>query len=117
MITILDEICLPAGELSSTIQLFESDYLPAAEERGLTLVAKWVSPPVAMHDRPNTLWLQWQVPDPESYWAAANGGQVEDVAAFWAKVGAIADTRRRHVMVPADTALPTRLENKLEDMQ
>ncbi len=111
VITILDEICVPAGELSSTLQYFESHYLPAAEGRGLTLTAQWVSPPVVLQDQPNTLWLQWQVADPMSYYGM-RAGQTEDVAAFWAKVDAIADVRRRHVMVPADTVLPNKLEDK-----
>lgn len=111
VITILDEIQLPAGELSSTVQRLESHYLPAAEGRGLKLIAKWVSPPVVLQDQPNTLWLQWQVADTMSYYGM-RAGQTEDVAAFWAEVDAIADARRRHVMVSADTVLPDKLEYK-----
>ena len=107
----MDEIRVPAGELSSTVQLLENHYLLAAEARGLTLVAKWVSPPVVLQDQPNTLWLQWQVADTLSYYAM-RAGQTEDVAAFWAQVNAIADVRRRHVMVSADTVLPDKLEDK-----
>ena len=111
MITILDEICVPAAELSSTVQLLESHYLPAAEGRGLTLSAQWVSPPVVRPGQPNTLWLQWQVADEMSYYGM-RAGQTEDVAAFWVQVDAIADARRRHVMVSADTVLPNKLEYK-----
>ncbi len=113
MISILDEIQLPAGELLSMLQRLEKDYLPQAEERGLSLVAQWVSPPVVVPGKPNTLWLQWQVADVMSYYGI-RAGQTEEVSIFWEEVDAIASERRRHVMVAADTVLPTKLENLSE---
>lgn len=113
MITILDEIHLPAGELLLMLQRLEKNYLPEAEGRGLSLVAQWVSPPVVLQSQPNTLWLQWQVADAMSYYGM-RAGQTEDVSIFWDEVDAIASERRRHVMVAADTVLPTKLENLSE---
>ncbi len=74
MITILDEIQLPAGELAAVLQRLESDYFPAAADRGLSLLGQWVSPPVVRPDQTNTLWLQWQVADTMSY--ITGGGSI-----------------------------------------
>ena len=112
MISILDEIQLPAGELQEVLRKLDQQYLPTADARGLCLTAQWVSPPVVREGQPNTLWLQWQLADEMSYYAM-RAGQNAEVAAFWAEVDAIASERRRHVMVPADKELPSKLESSL----
>ena len=61
LIVILDEIHCSAQAIPDLMQRFEQDYLPGALNRGLTLTAQWVSPPVALPDQGNTLWWQWQV--------------------------------------------------------
>lgn len=109
MIAILHEIRCSAEALPGLVQRFEQDYLPAALERGLILKGKWVSPPVALPDRPNTLWWQWQVADAASYYGM-RAGQTGQVVDFWAAVDEVALERHRHVMVPADEPLPQPLE-------
>ena len=111
MITILDEVQCRAGDLSDLLQRFERDYLPAALERGLVLSGQWVSPPVALPDKPNTLWWQWQVKDTASYYGM-RAGQTGAVADFWAAVDELALERHRHVMVPAGEPLPQALEER-----
>jgi len=39
-------------------------------------------------------------------------GQTEQIATFWAEVDAIASERRRHVMVPAESPLPSKLDSQ-----
>jgi len=111
VINILDEIQLPAGELQGLLQRLQEQYLPTAEGRGLTLANQWVSPPMVRDSEPNTLWLQWQVADEMSYYAM-RAGQTEQIATFWAEVDAIASERRRHVMVPAESPLPSKLDSQ-----
>lgn len=98
------------------LQRLESEYVPGAEERGLSLRAKWVSPPVVIQGQPNTLWLQWEVPDTMSYYGM-RAGQSEELTMFWAKVDAVATERRRHVMVAADSCLPTKLASDAKEKQ
>ena len=111
MITILDEVQCCAGDLPDLLQRFEQDYLPAALERGLILSGQWVSPPVALQDKPNTLWWQWQIADAASYYGM-RAGQTQAVADFWATVDEVALERHRHVMVPAGESLPQPLEER-----
>ena len=105
MIHILDEIVLAPGNLPAVLDLLECQYLPGSAARGLALVHRWVSPPVALEDAPNTLWLLWQVPDAPAYYAmrAAIDGPA---LAFWSTVGSLSESRRRHVMAAAANVLP-----------
>lgn len=105
MIHVLDEIVLAPGHLPTVLDLLESRYLPGSAARGLTLLHRWISPPVALPDAPNTLWLLWQVPDAPAYYAMRAG--IDGPAlAFWSMVGSLCESRRRHVMTAATNVLP-----------
>nr|WP_116339807.1 hypothetical protein [Cupriavidus taiwanensis] len=105
MIHVLDEIVLAPGHLAAVLDLLESRYLPGSAARGLTLLQRWVSPPVALADAPNTLWLLWQVPDAPAYYAMRAG--IDGPAlAFWSTLGSLCQSRRRHVMAAATNLLP-----------
>ncbi|UDM53493.1 hypothetical protein [Cupriavidus sp. MP-37] len=105
MIHILDEIVLAPGNLPAVLELLEGQYLPGSAARDLALVQRWVSPPVALEDAPNTLWLLWQVPDAPAYYAMRAG--IDGPAlAFWSAVGSLIESRRRHVMAAATSELP-----------
>ncbi|WP_179405082.1 hypothetical protein [Burkholderia guangdongensis] len=108
MIQILDEITLAPERIPDVLALLRDQYLPSHAARGLTLLGRWVSPPVAIPGQPNVLWLSWQVPDAPAYYrmrATADAG----VFGFWAAVDAICESRRRHVMTDADVPLPSPL--------
>lgn len=108
MIQILDEITLAAARVPDVLTMLHDRYLPSHAARGLTLVGRWVSPPVAIPGHANRLWLCWRVDDAPAYYrmrASANA----DVAGFWAAVDALCESRRRHVMTDADAALPSSL--------
>lgn len=105
MIHVLDEIVLAPGQLTAVLELLESRYLPGSAARGLALLHRWVSPPVALQDAPNTLWLLWQVPDAPAYYAM-RAGIDGSALAFWSTVGSLCQSRRRHVMAAATNVLP-----------
>ncbi|MBP0619206.1 hypothetical protein [Cupriavidus consociatus] len=109
MIHILDEIVLPPGHLPTVLDLLESQYLPGAAARGLALLERWVSPPVALEDAPNTLWLLWQVADAPAYYTMRASIDAPALA-FWSTVNTLCDTRRRHVMADATHGLSRREE-------
>ncbi|MDQ0138847.1 hypothetical protein [Cupriavidus necator] len=105
MIHILDEIVLAPGNLPAVLDLLERQYLPGSAARGLALLQRWVSPPVALQDAPNTLWLLWQVPDAPAYYAMRAG--IDGPAlAFRATLDSLCQARRRHVMAAAEPVLP-----------
>nr|WP_116332097.1 hypothetical protein [Cupriavidus taiwanensis] len=105
MIHVLDEIVLAPGHLPTVLDLLESRYLPGGAARGLTLLHRWISPPVALPDAPNTLWLLWQVADAPGYYAMRAGIDGPAIA-FWSTVGSLCESRRRHVMAAATPVLP-----------
>jgi len=111
MIHILDEIVLAPGHLPTVLGLLESQYLPGSAPRGLALQQRWVSPPVALEDAPNTLWLLWQVPDAPAYYAMRASIDAHALA-FWSTVDALCEVRRRHVMTDATPALPQQKEHR-----
>lgn len=110
MIHILDEIVLTADDERKVLALLESRYLPSLQMRPtLSLLNRWVSPPVLVPDHPVTLWLLWQVESEMGYYAM-RGTAGAEVAEFWARVDAICHSRRRHVMTDAGNPLPRPLE-------
>ncbi len=110
MIHILDEIVLDANQVPTVLEWLTQRYLPGVAARHtLTLLNRWVSPPVALTDAPNTLWLLWQVPDAASYYTM-RGTAGPEVAQFWQAVDGLCQTRRRHILGEAASALPKPLE-------
>jgi len=105
MIQILDEILLDPEQIPALLALLDQRYLPQATRRGLSLLQRWVSPPVAVPGEPNSLWLLWQVSDVWGYYAM-RGGAGAEVAEFWAAVDELCQERRRHVLGDAEQPLP-----------
>ncbi|MFD1554898.1 hypothetical protein ACFSHT_04535 [Paraburkholderia silviterrae] len=109
MIQILDEITLAPERVPEVLALLRQHYLPGHASRGLSLAGQWVSPPVAIPGQSNLLWLLWQVADAPAYYRMRAMTDAA-VVGFWANVDAICESRRRHVMVDAQTPLPAPLE-------
>jgi hypothetical protein len=111
MIHILDEIVLDAAQVPVVLQWLDERYLPGLPaRRTLSLCNRWVSPPVAVPDQPNTLWLLWQVADAAGYYGM-RGTAGPEVAAFWQAVDKLCHQRRRHVLNDAGLPLPQPLED------
>jgi len=114
MIYVLDEIVLDATHMPDILALLGRSYQPASEARGLTLLHRWTSPPVAIEDARNTLWLLWQVADTRAYYTMRASIDASALS-FWSEVEALCETRRRHVMSDATVALPWPKEQKHAD--
>jgi len=108
---ILDEIVLDPGNIAPVLQLLEDGYLPGlAARQTLSLLQRWVSPPVQLDAQSNTLWLLWEVSDLYGYYTM-RGTAGEGVLRFWAAVDDLCLQRRRHVMGDATQPLPKPLED------
>lgn len=105
MIHILDEILLEPEHIPNVLRELEQTYLTRSAERGLTLLQRWVSPPVAVPGQTNRLWLLWQVPDVWGYYGM-RGSAGPEVIDFWAAVDDLCEERRRHVLGEARQPLP-----------
>jgi len=110
MIHVLDEILLSAEHVPTVLTLLQKRDLSDSPARGITLLNRWVSPPVAIPGEPNTLWLLWQLPNVFAYYGmrAATGLEVIE---FWSAVDQLAQRRRRHVLTNADQPLPQPMES------
>lgn len=109
MIGILDQIEVDAAQIKALDTLFTERYLPRAQQRGMTLARRWISPPLATANTPNTLWLLWELPDIAAVWAMRfRSGADPDTQPFWAAVDALCVRRERHYLVDGATldALP-----------
>jgi len=106
MIRLLDEIEVEAAQLPALRRLLADHYRPGAATRGMRLEAEWVSPPLALQDASNTLWLLWQLADLGAWWSMRAQAAVDPaVAALWQQVDGLCRTRRRHTLGEADAAL------------
>ncbi|MGH8808074.1 MAG: hypothetical protein ACREX0_09370 [Noviherbaspirillum sp.] len=100
---------LYAERLPAVLALLHERYLPGIGARGLTLLNRWVSPPVAIDGEPNTLWLLWQLPSVRAYYGMRSSAGAE-VLEFWSAVDGLCRQRRRHVLAGADQPLPQAME-------
>jgi hypothetical protein len=105
MIHVLDEIVVNAEHVPAVLTLLQEHHLSNRSARGLTLLNRWVSPPVAIPDERNTLWLLWQLPGVLAYYGMRAAAGLE-VIEFWSAVDQLAHRRRRHVLTGADHRLP-----------
>ncbi|MDH4608467.1 hypothetical protein [Pseudomonas sp. BN102] len=106
MIQILDEILLDPKQIPTVLALLDERYMPQTAARGLTLLQRWVSPPVAIPGEHNRLWLLWQVPDVWGYYGMRISAGTE-VLEFWGFVDKVCEHRARHVLGSADQPLPS----------
>ncbi|OAJ57393.1 hypothetical protein A6V36_31740 [Paraburkholderia ginsengiterrae] len=109
MIHVLDEILVNAEHLPAVLTLLQERNLGDSSARGLALLNRWVSPPVAIPGESNTLWLLWQLPDVFAYYGMRAAAGLE-VIEFWSAVDQLAHRRRRHVLTDAEQPLPEPLE-------
>ncbi|HZZ05008.1 hypothetical protein [Paraburkholderia sp.] len=109
MIHVLDEIVVNAEHVPVVLDLLQERYLGSGSARGLTLLNRWVSPPVAIPDEPNTLWLLWQLPGVLAYYGM-RGAAGPEVIEFWSAVDQLSHRRHRHVLTDADQPLPEPME-------
>lgn len=101
MITVQDRIVVAPGDLARLESLFESQYLAAAEARGLQLRCRQVSPPVVTDGDPLTLWIRWEVADPQAWWAMRARAGCPEVHDFWRAVDAFCLSRERTYLTRA----------------
>ena len=106
MIVVQDCIEVDASALARLQALFRDGYMPGTEARGLMLIDERVSPPLALADQPNTLWLHWSLADAGAFWAARFASGDPAVVAFWNEVDSFVLRRERHYLAEGAEILP-----------
>ena len=98
---ILDEITLATDEVDGWLTRWRAEYAPAAQARGLELVAIWTGG--TRDSQRSTVVIQWRVASVGAYWASRQAATADsEVAAFWAATDAIALDRDRRVLRPLE---------------
>lgn len=104
-ITIIDELELRPGMLQPFLEAMHADYRPGAEERGLTLLHTWVTPPVELEEGGTHVLLVWQVDGVPGFWRMRSRSASPEVAEWWKRCERFAVSRSRRFAVEAE-ALP-----------
>jgi hypothetical protein len=105
MIGILDQIEIQSANVPALLKLIEEQYLPGALGRGMTRRNSWISPPAALTNAPNTMWVMWEVPDVAAWWNMRfQSGADPSVGRYWAEVDRLCTERQRHYLIDGESA-------------
>ncbi len=95
-IYILDEVTAKPGKAQQFLAAYMERYVPAAKERGMTLVHRWVSPPMWLVEESNTLCIIWTVRGAPAWWSMSHQGRRNPaVAEFWSSIEPLIEKRHR----------------------
>jgi hypothetical protein len=99
-IYIQDQITAKPGKAKELLAAYMERYAPAAkEERGMTLVSRWITPPMWMNaedDQGNTLFITWSVQGAPAWWGMSHmGRRTPKVAEFWQSIEPLIEKRHR----------------------
>jgi hypothetical protein len=102
-IQLIYELVAPPGRLDEVHDLFTSEYLPGALDRGMTFHGAFITPPIELDDAPTTLVLQFTLPDENAVWAMKRK-VIESTAVsdFWQKIDTIVVSRNRRFLAPLE---------------
>jgi hypothetical protein len=99
----LDRIVAKPGRAKAILELYMEKYVPAARARGMTLVHRWVSPPVWLGNQSNTLCIIWTVQGAGAWWQAAIPARRDpEVLRFWNEIEALIVSRTRSFFSDVD---------------
>jgi hypothetical protein len=102
-IYILDEMTAKPGQAEALLAAYMADYVPAARERGMTLIHRWVTPPLWLKAQSNTLHVIWTVQGAKSWWRMSFIGRRDPaVAGWWENAAPMIESRRRCFLADAD---------------
>jgi hypothetical protein len=95
-IFIVDRITPKPGQAKAFLDIYMARYAPAARERGMTLVHRWVSPPMWLDEQSNTLTIVWTVQGAPAWWNMSFHGRRDPaVSGFWESIEPMIVSRHR----------------------
>jgi hypothetical protein len=96
-IYILDQVTAKPGQAKAFLEAYMERYAPAAkQDRGMTLLHRWISPPMWLEDEGNTLFIIWTVQGAPAWWNMSfHGRRNPAVAEFWKSIEPLIETRHR----------------------
>ena len=97
-IFILDEIQVKPGAAADYRRAYRANYVPGAEDRGMTLEQAWQSPPGRDYGPlPVTLYYLWSVPGVSEWWAMRFADRFGKLA-WWRTSSAMILSRKRTML-------------------
>ena len=95
-IFILDEVTAKPGRARDFLAAYMERYAPAARERGMTLVHRWVAPPMWLKEQSNSLFIIWSVQGARAWWQMSFLGRRDPaVSGFWEETRPMIEKRHR----------------------
>jgi hypothetical protein len=95
-IYILDQVTAKPGQAQAFLAAYMEHYAPAARGRGMTLVHRWITPPLWLKEQSNTLHIVWTVQGAAAWWAMSQRGRGDPtVRDFWDSIEPLIETRHR----------------------
>jgi hypothetical protein len=92
----IDDITVAPSHRGHFQERLHSDYVPAVEALGLTLIAIAVAPPADVADRESDVIVTWQLPDVDAFWRARKAAMTEpSVRTFWETNAGLVTRRTR----------------------
>ena len=100
-IYILDQIRARPGKGKKVLAAYMDRYAPGMLEKcGLTLVSRWVSPPMWLDDVTNTLFIVWSVQGVPDWWEKMRLGATlnPELIEFWREIEPLVEERHRYFL-------------------
>jgi hypothetical protein len=95
-IYILDQVTPKPGQAEAFLAAYMEKYAPAARARGMTLVHRWVAPPMWLKEQSNTLFIIWTVQGARAWWQMSFLGRRDPaVSGFWEEIEPMIEKRHR----------------------
>ena len=95
-IYILDQVTPKPGQAEAFLKTYMEKYAPAAQARGMTLVHRWVAPPMWLKEQSNTFHIVWSVQGAPAWWSMSHQGRRNPaVREFWESVKPLVEKRHR----------------------
>jgi hypothetical protein len=92
----LDHLVAQPGRAQALLQFYMSDYAPQARTRGMTLVHRWVTPPLWLREQSNELFIVWSVEGTQAWWNATRLRRADpSFLDFWEDAKPMIVSRRR----------------------
>ena len=99
----LDHLVAQPGCAQALLQFYMSDYAPQARMRGMTLVHRWVTPPVWLKEQSNELFIVWSVEGAQAWWDATRLRRADPTfLGFWQEAKPMIVSRRRLFLSAVD---------------
>lgn len=86
---IMDEVTTLPGKGRAFLDIFRTQYLPKAQERGMQLAHQMVEPAMWLDDEPNRIVLIWEVADRGAMWMSKFTARADpSITGWWDEIAA-----------------------------